>query len=242
MPGFIPPPYEELAEDGERYFKILGTPSALIATYEYLLEAAELAAKVPGFQAQGIQIDLLLRQMEDEVRTTARSTAVRSMALIRQRIEATRVRPKRGDQKLTSSILSKTVPGPIGPAGGSVGIGSIDELNVGTLRPSSNSRVPFFWRAQEFGSDHLVGHEVIGVFQPGEAAPEGPGPNRTHPFFAARGKGQGRRYKMIIRNPIEERGYLREGAMEAAEFRRAEFKAIEGRAVERMKQITLGVK
>jgi hypothetical protein len=242
MSGFIPAPYEELAEDGERYFKILGTPSALITTYEYLLEAAELAVKFPGFQAQGIQIDLLLRQMEDEVRSTARLTALQSVQFIRQRIEATRVRPKRGDEKLVSSILSTPVPGPIGPAGGSVGIGAIDALNIGTLRPSSNSKVPFFWRAQEFGSDHLVGHEVIGVFQPGEAAPEGPGPNRTHPFFQARGKGQGRRYKMIIRNPIEERGFLREGAMEAAEFRRGAFKTIEARAVDRMKQITLGVK
>lgn len=242
MPSYIPPPYEELAEDGERYFKILGTPPALITTYEYLLEAAELAAKVPGFQAQGIQVDLLLRQMEDEVRSAARATAAQSMQLIRQRIEATRVRPKRGDEKLISSILSKPVPGPIGPGGGSVGVGSVDELNIGTLRPSRNSKVPFFWRAQEFGSDHLVGHTLVGVFQPGEAQPAGPAPNRSHPFFEVRGKGAGRRYKMVIRNPIEERGFLREGAMEAAQFRRAEFKAIESRAVDRMKQIVLGIK
>lgn len=240
--SFIPAPFEELAEDGQRYFKILGTPPALVTTYQYLLEAAELAARVPGFQAQGIEIDLLLRQMEDEVRTAARTTAVQSIEFIRQRIEATRVRPKRGDEKLTSSILSKPVPGPIGPAGGSVGIGSIDELNIGTLRPSRNARVPFFWRAQEFGSDHLVGHSIIGVFQPGEAAPSGPAPNRSHPYFEVRGKGQGRRHKMVIRNPIEERGFLREGAMEAAEFRRGYFRAIEARAIDRMKSIVTGVK
>jgi hypothetical protein len=238
MASYIPPPYEELAEDGERYFKILGTPPALITTYEYLLEAAELAAKMPGFQAQGIEIDLLLRQMEDEVRSAARSTAIQSVALIRSRIEATRVRPK-GDGKLSASILSKPVPGPIGTAGGSVGIGAIDELNVGTLRPSSGAKVPFFWRAQEFGSDHLVGQEIIGVFQPGESAPS-QASFRSHPFFETRRKGGGRRYKMVIRNPIEERGYLREGAMEAAAFRRTEFKAIEARAVDRMKAIVTG--
>lgn len=240
--SYIPPPYEELAEDGQRYFKILGTPSALVTTYEYLLQAAELAARIPGYQAQGIEIDLLLRQMEDEVRTAARVTAVQSIQLIRQHIEATRVRPKRGDEKLTSSILSKPVPGPIGPAGGSVGIGDIDALNIGTLRPSRRARIPFFWRAQEFGSDHLVGHSIIGVFQPGEAAPSGPGPNRSHPYFETRGRGTGRNYKMVIRNPIEERGFLREGAMEAAELRRTEFKAIELRAVDRMKSIVVGLK
>jgi hypothetical protein len=239
MASYIPAPYEELAEDGERYFKILGTPPALIQTYQYLVEAAELAARMPGFQAQGLEIDLLLRQMEDEVRTAGRATAIQSVAFIRARIEATRVRPK-GDGKLAGSIVSKPVPGPIGPAGGSVGIGSIDELNVGTLRPSSGSKVPFFWRAQEFGSDHLVGHSIVGVFQPGGVAPS-QNAVRSHPFFETRGKGEGNRYKMVIRNPIEERGYLREGAMQAAEFRRAEFKAIESRAVERMKAIVTGV-
>lgn len=239
MAGFIPPPYEELAEDGERYFKILGTPPALISTYETLLEAAEIAARIPGFQAQGIEIDLLLRQMQNEVRDAARLTAARSILLIRQRIEATRVRPK-GDGKLTASIISKPVPGPIGPAGGSVGIAAIDELNAGTLRPSSNAKVPFFWRAQEFGSDHLVGQEIVGVFQPGNAAPS-QASFRTHPFFETRRKGEGKRYKMVIRRPIAERGFLREGAMEAAELRRTEFKAIEARAIDRMKAITSGI-
>lgn len=240
MAAFIPPPYEELAEDGERYFKILGTPPELVRTYEYLLEAAELAARIPGYQAQGIEIDLLLRQMQDEVRTAARVTAIQAITLIRQRIEATRVRPK-GDGRLAASIAAKPVPGPIGAAGGSVGIGAIDELNVGTLRPSGGAKVPFYWRAQEFGSDHLVGHEVIGVFQPGGVAPS-QSSFRSHPFFETRGKGQGARYKMVIARPIEERGFLREGAMEAAELRRAEFRAIESRAVDKMRAISAGTK
>lgn len=236
--SYIPAPYEELAEDGERYFKILGTPPELITTYEYLLEAAELAARIPGFQAQGVEIDLLLSRMQDEVRGVAVATAAQSIQLIRQRIEATRVRPK-GDGKLSAAVFSKPVPGPIGPAGGSVGIGAIDELNIGTLRPSGGAKVPFFWRAQEFGSDHLVGQEIIGVFQPGGVAPD-ISQNRSHPFFEVRGKGQGTRYKMVIKNPISERGFLREGAMEAAEFRRSEFRSIEGRAIDAMRGILSG--
>lgn len=243
MPGYIPPPYEELAEDGQRYFKILGTPPALVTTYEYLLEAAELAAKLPEFKAQGIEIDLLLRQIQNEVAGAARGTARLSVAFIRARIEATRVRPK-GDNRLSASVLSKPVPGPIGLSGGSVGIGDIEALSAGTLRPSGGSKIPFYWRAQEFGSDHLVKlfgpdgpRTLVGVFQPGDAAPDG-AQFRTHPNFEVRSKGT--RHRMVIRNPISERGYLREGAMEAAEFRRAEFKSIESRAIDKMRAIATG--
>lgn len=234
MPDRLPPPYEELAQDGQRYFKILGVSPNLIAMYEMLLEAAEIANTNPALRAAGIEIDRLIRQVQQRNEEAARVTAVESIALIRARINATRVRPP-GTNSLLGAVLSKPVPS-IVPGGGAVGIGDIEALNRGTLRPSGGAKVPFYWRAQEFGSDHLVGHALLGVFQPGEEAPS-PEQRRQHPFFEVRGKGQGKRERMIIRNPIAERGFLREGGYLAYEFRRLQHKTIEASAIATMKGI-----
>lgn len=244
--ALLPPPYEELGPDGRRYFKILGVSPHLIRMYELLLEASDLAAIRPGVggKAQATQIDLLIAQVKSEVEATARATAAFADDAIRAQIEATRVRQptsvggKPGHSSLLGAILSRPVQS-ILPGGGAVGIADVDELIQGTLAPSTNSTTPFYWRAQEFGSDHLVGHTLYGVFQPGEARPDA-SQFRSHPFFEVRGKGQGRNYKMTVRNPIEERAFLRKGGFEAYEFRRAEHRATEATAVARMKQIASG--
>lgn len=239
--AFVPPPYEELAPNGERYFKILGVSPHLIRMYELLLDSAGFAARIPGpgGKAIAIEIDRLIGSIREEVDGAARETAVASVRFIQQAIEATRVRDQ-GHQRLLNAIRSEPVPSILGPGGGSVGIGNIEELERGTLKPSARSRVPFYWRAQEFGSDHLVGHTLYGVFQPGEAAPAGPGPNRTHPMFEVRGKGKSPSYKMVVRNPIEERGFLRKGAFDAYELRRGLHRATEAKAVFKINRLASG--
>lgn len=244
--AFLPGPYEELSPDGRRYFKILGVSPHLIRMYELLLEASDLARVRPGAggRAQSLQIDLLIADVKAQVEANATRTAAFADDAIRAQIEATRVRPptqgvKPGHSSLLGSILSRPVESVL-PGGGAVGIADIAELIHGTLSPSTNSQTPFYWRAQEFGSDHLVGHTLYGVFQPGNAAPAGPGPNRSHPYFEVRGKGEGTSYKMTVKNPIEERGFLRKGGFEAYEFRRDLHRVTEADAVERMKQIAAG--
>lgn len=243
--AFAPPPYEELSPDGRRYFKILGVSPHLIRMYELLLEASDLAAVRPSGtgKAQALQIDLLIAEVKRMVEGAALRTATEADKIIRDFIEQTRVRPRTTGLKPThTSLLDAVHSRPVEsvlPGGGAVGIGDIEELIHGTLAPSTNAQTPYYWRAQEFGSDHLVGHTLYGVFQPGEAAPSG-AENRVHPFFEVRGKGGGASYKMVVRNPIEERGFLRKGVTEAAAYRRGLHKDTEAIAVSRMRKIASG--
>jgi hypothetical protein len=230
--ALLPPPYEELSPDGRRYFKLLGVSSHLIRMYELLLEASDLAAVRPGAggKAQALQIDLLIAEVRTEVEAAARRTASFADDAIRSQIEQTRVRPptigvKNSHSSLLGGVLSRPVES-ILPGGGAVGIADIEELIHATLAPSTNSQTPYYWRAQEFGSDHLVRPE--------------PSQFRRHPVFEVRGKGEGKSHKMVVRNPIEERGFLRKGGYEAYTFRRGLHRATESRAVARMREIATG--
>lgn len=244
MAAFLPPPYEELGPDGRRYFKLLGVSPHLLRMYELLIQASDIAALRPtrAGKAQSLEIDRLILRVKEEVEASAKATALEADALIKARIEGTRVRPptlglKNDHTSLSGAIHSRPVQS-ILPGGGAVGIGDIEELDVGTNRPSRGAAGgrTSYWRAQEFGSDHLVGHVVYGIFQPGEAAPS-PSQRRSHPLFEARGRGEGPRKQMTIRNPIEERAFLREGGWQAYEFRRTEHKATEARAIAKMQTI-----
>lgn len=242
---FIPPPYEELSPDGRRYFKLLGVSPHLIRMYGLLLQAGELAAirRGGGGRTQAAQIDLLILKTKREVDRNARLTASEADRIIRRLIDQTRVRPptlgvKNSTTSLTSGIRSRPVSSVL-PGGGAVGIADIAELTHATLRPSGGSTVPYYWRAQEFGSEHLVGKTLFGVFQPGEAAPS-PSSARRHPVFEVRGSGEGKRYRMIVRHPIEERGFLREGANDAHIFRKRLHRGTETSAVSTMTRIAAG--
>jgi hypothetical protein len=243
--AMVPPPYEEPAPDGRQYFKILGVSPHLIRMYDLLLTAQDLAALRPGGtgRSQAIQIDLLILDVKRKVEEAAKATAAESMAMIRAKIEATRVRPptlgvKNSNSSMISGIVSRPVPS-ILPGGGAVGIADVDELIHATLSPSTNSKTPYYWRAQEFGSDHLVGKTLYGVFQPGDAAPSGMA-SRSHAIFEYRAKGTTPRFKMTVLNPIRERAFLREGAWDAYMFRKGLYKTIEASAIQRMRTIESG--
>jgi hypothetical protein len=238
----IPPPYEEVAPDGRQYFKLLGVPPHLIRMYELLLRASELASARPDLtgKLQAQEIDALILTTKNRVDNDARATALEADRLIRARIEATRVRPptlgvKNSQTSLMGGVESRPVPSVL-PGGGAVGIAAIEALVRATFRPSANSSTPYYWRAQEFGSSHNVGRVIMGVFQPGGAAPDA-GQRRVHPVFEVRGSGEGDRYPMRISRPIPERGFLREGAWDAYLYRRARFEATEAVAVDRMRRI-----
>jgi hypothetical protein len=210
--------------------------------YELLLRASELASIRPDLtgKTQAQEIDALILATKQRVDGDARATALEADRLIRARIDATRVRPptlgvKNSQTSLSGGVESRPVPSVL-PGGGAVGIAEIDRLVRATLRPSANSSTPYYWRAQEFGSDHNVGRVIMGVFQPGAAAPNA-AQSRVHPVFETRGPGEGERYPMRITRPIPERGFLREGSWDAYLYRRTRFEATEAAAVDRMRQI-----
>jgi hypothetical protein len=237
----IPPPYEEVAPDGRQYFKLLGVPPHLIRMYELLLTASELAGlrPDPAGKLQAQEIDRLVLAVKERVDNDARATALEADRLIRAKIEATRLRPptlgvKNSQTALSGGIESRPVPSVL-PGGGAVGIADLSLLIKATLRPSAGSKTPYYWRAQEFGSDHNVGRVIMGVFQPGAVAPDG-GQFRSHPVFETRGPGE-ERYPMRITRPIPERAFLREGAWDAYLYRRSRFEATEAAAVDGMRRI-----
>lgn len=79
---------------------------------------------------------------------------------------------------------------------GSVGIVDLDSLEKYV-----------YWKAQEFGSDHNVGREVMGLFSvPGTAFPD-PNQFRTHALFTPTGRGR----IAHIQNPIPEGRFIRDG-------------------------------
>lgn len=238
----IPPPYEELAPDGRRYFKLLGVPPHLIRMYELLLTARELAVirPDPTGRVQATEVDRLVLSVKERVDNDARATALQADRLIRARIEATRVRPptlgvKNSQTSLLNGVESRPVPS-ILPGGGAVGIADLSILIRATLRPSAGSKTPYYWRAQEFGSSHNVGRVIMGVFQPGQAAPD-PAQFRVHPVFETRAPGSAIRYPMWISKPIPERGFLREGAWDAYLYRKGRFRTTETVAIEQMRRI-----
>ena len=238
----IPPPYEELSPDGRRYFKLLGVSPHLIRMYGLLLQAGELATarRIGNGRAQAARIDLLILKVKRQIDRNARLTATQADRIIRRLIDQTRVRPptlgvKDSNTSLASGIRSRPIRSVL-PGGGAVGIADIEELIHATLRPSGGAVVPFYWRAQEFGSEHLVGKTLFGVFQPGEAAPS-PSSVRRHPAFEVRRAGEGTRHRMVVKHPIEERGFLREGANDAYLFRKRLHRGTETSAVSAMTRI-----
>lgn len=62
-----------------------------------------------------------------------------------------------------------------------------------------------YWRTQEFGSDHLVGHELHGLFYPG-GEPADPAQFRVHALFTP-----GAGAPMTVHNPIPEGRFIRDG-------------------------------
>lgn len=243
--GLLPEPYREVAPDGREYFKILGASRHLLNMYRLLLTAADLAAVRPGGSGQqtATRISVLIAEIQRRMDGAAVATAHFADEAIRDEIDATRVRSstlgvKDHHSHLRDGIVSRPVPSVL-PGAGSVGLADISALNDATRRPSTNSHKDTYWEAQEFGSDHLVGKTLYGVFQDGESKPSIID-SGVHPVFEYRKKGNTPRFKMTIRNAIEAGAFLRGGGYEAYGYRRELHHQIESFSIDEMKTIAAG--
>lgn len=191
----------ELGEEG--FYLVLPTPPALLGGLELLAEALLLAKRLVGL-APTAQIESLIAAVESRVNATGQEVAVASERLIIDKINQTRVRPEadRGRKHLADGVRSESL------GLGAVGIGSIPELD--TVVGSDGKP---FWRAQEWGSHHLVGRTIPGLFQPGNA-PASQEQFRVHPIFEVGDGGA-----MTIRRPIPARHFMRDGSAEATLLR-----------------------
>lgn len=214
MPRGITGPFI-VSDGGMDFFAVLPPERHLLNAYRMLLEARQVALRnFPGAEgrARALAIDVVLKEVQGKVDAAATATASESEKLIVQRIKSTQVRPDPPGHsgrhvRLQDAIRSRAIKGTL--AGGGVGIGEISELDKVVGRDG----IPY-WKAQEFGSSHLVGRKIRGFFQPGNS-PAGAAPPRTHPIFEV----QTGAPQMFIQNPIPERAFLREGAADAEIFR-----------------------
>lgn len=214
MPKGLPGPYIVSAGSGGSFFAILPPEEHLLRGYKYLLDARQIMLRsLPGAEgrARALAIDVVLKEVQTRVKIAAAETAAEADKQIVTLIKSSQVRPdppkSRGGVRLEDGIRSRPLITAL--AGGGVGIASIDLLD----KVADSSGRPY-WRAQEFGSTHLVGRKIKGFFQPGRSPAQG-GLFRTHPTFELDSEGP----QMLITRPIPERAFLREGALTAEIFR-----------------------
>lgn len=206
----------EPAPDGNLYVHFMEAPPALLVLYEELLAAAAQARGIPGPQGTAIAdaISLLIGEVEDAVTAAGESAAVAADAAMRDQIVFTQKRPD-NTGNLYNAIESRGVLS--APAGGAVGIADFNTLQNNAI---GRDGVPY-WRIQDEGSSHLVGHEVHGFFQPGDSPPD-QSQSRVHPVFEP---GQGPLMK--VQNPIPAKNFLEAGRAAADATRLGLFRGID---------------
>lgn len=215
-----------VSDGGTTYFAILPPEPHLLNAYRMLLEAEKLARReFPGAEgrARALAIDVVLKQVQTAVGRAAVLTSQEAEKLIKQEVRATQVRPDPPGKGMGRRLEANIVCRPLRTSlpGGGVGIGDISELDK-----VADSRGRPYWRAQEFGSQHLVNwyknNTRYGFFQPGNSRP-GEAPFRTHPLFELNTGGG----KLKVKKAIPERAFLRQGTATAEVFRQKQL----GRAV-----------
>lgn len=224
----LPESYQagQSAPGGDEFFAVLGPYLGVAETYlrAEKVRAALLRSKNPAQRALGIPVRLIVTEMEREIRAAEIAVARAADRAIKKRIRATAKRPGPRSRRLEQSIRSN--PLPTKPfATGAVGVGRMDALNQTE-----------YWRAQEFGSKHLVGRVLRGVFQPGDAPPD-QSMFREHPIFQGgsyEGAGTG---AGVIRRPIEARRFLSYGTADAEALRRRLMRQIALRAHKRLAEV-----
>lgn len=234
MPKGLPGPYIVSAPGGD-FFAILPPEEHLLRSYKMLLDARQIfLRRFPGGEgrARALAIDVVLKDTQARVNVAAQQTADAADKFIVTKIKSTQVRPdppkSRGGVRLEEGIESRPLLTAL--AGGGVGIASIDLLD----KVADSSGRPY-WRAQEFGSTHLVGRKIRGFFQPGRSPAQG-GLFRRHPLFELDSEGP----QMLITRPIPERAFLRLGAAEAELFRQKALGKAVTPALTEMKLIETG--
>lgn len=211
-----------------RFYTRFEPDPALVDLYSELQAAAaafeRAAGGDPRLEVRAIRAIEVMRDIMRRLTIHSRVSAANADRLIRERIEATRVRP-RASGRMSAHVISRALPSSV--PSGAIGVADLDELD--RSNPASRmgrSGIPY-WMAQEYGSSAAVGRRLTGFFTPGFAAAD-PGQFRVHPFFEVGGPQAPR---MVIKNPIEARHFLRDGSRDALDFHHRELKAIDRLAI-----------
>lgn len=181
---------------------------------------ATLEREGPAARGQVTLVRRAILDFERDLESMSRRFAGRADTLVKETLDARRVRPERTEDpiRLKDHIVSD--PLSLGGLHAGVGVARIEEL----------AKVPW-WRTQESGSHHLVGTQLYGYFygadrSRGSRRAPNPDERRQHPIFQT---GKGRR--LIIRNPIPAKFYLRDGSAALGVEWRAAFDRIQAELV-----------
>lgn len=219
----------------DHFFRVLEPWPGMVMAYG---TAAKVEAKLqriptPLARAKLVMLRGAMATARRQMRAVEADTARYATKAIRNRVRATQRRPG-GSGRLAGGVVSRPVPSPF-PAG-SVGIADIDVLDRRVVGAANSGRYPGtagrqpYWQAQDEGSTHLVGRQMVGFFMPGMSRPS-PSRSRQHArFVTARAGGP-----MTVKRPIEARHFLRDGANDAEKYRyraTVEFTAVTSRRLE----------
>jgi hypothetical protein len=228
-------PFEVGGGDGRDYFVVLPPEPLLINAFLTLEKARVEALKNPNRvegRARAAAISLVISEVGTGVKEAAVLTAQQAEQMIEHRVNATQKRPdppgKSLGRRLKDGIVCRPLPTVL--PGGGVGIGDLSVLNQ-----VADAQGRAYWRAQEFGSSHLVGRIFPMLFQPGNSLPDA-GEFRKHPILEVSSEGA----LAEIRNPIPEKAFLREGAVLAEAFRQRALGTAVSAGIGQLRQITAG--
>ena len=216
----------EAAPDGNTYFTVLGPSINLVRSLRNLIEAQRIYATMPRGQGrdQAAAIGVIIRELELAVHRSGVATAQFAQDRARTILERRIIRPQTPKpDHLRDAIVARAIAFRGQPGSwGAVGIGDITLLDA----------FPY-WKAQEFGSTHLVGAKIRGFFfEPGGPTAPGGAPNRSQAIFRP-GKGP----TMHIQNPIVGKRFLTEASFDALEFRFRIWRGVEKAAVAQTRSV-----
>jgi len=216
----------EQAPDGNQYFTVLGPSINLVRAVRSMLEAQRIYLTYPGGRGrdQAAAIAVIVAELETAVHASGVATAdfaeERAKSLLERRI----IRPTTPKpDHLRDAIVARAIRGAgVGGSWGAVGIGDISLLD----------QFPY-WKAQEFGSPHLVGTQLRGFFyEPGGPHVPDPSQTRHHAIFRpSRGP------KMTVKNPIQGKAFLTESTLDALAFRYRTWRTVEKAAVAQVRAV-----
>lgn len=219
----------ETAPDGGTYFAILGPSINLVRSIQNIIAAERIYLTYPGGKGrdQAAALAIIRAELETAVHASGVATAQFAEERARSILEKRIVRPTTPKpDHLRDAIIARAIRGAAN--WGAVGIGDIESLD----------QFPY-WRAQEFGSTHLVGKQIRGFFFDGGQmfAPD-PTQRRQHPIFLPMSGP-----KMTVENPIKGKAFLTEATIEALNFRYRLWRNIEKSSVAQVRSVrvaTLG--
>lgn len=184
------------------YRRLFPLPNDIIAIHREFVELAESLNRLAsrGNRNASRQVRIVISSYEDflaDLEKIAERTVLLANEVVVSKYDSSRTgRPHTSGPHHLRDALPTSEKIDTGLPTGAIGYINMNDLDKFV-----------YWKAQEYGSDHMVGREIVGrFFQPGVSDPD-PSEFRQHALFAPTGKGKVAHFQ----NPIPEGRFIRDG-------------------------------